>query len=69
MKLVLSAELRFNVFEDFYGALFIDTGNIWNVFDDVEDERATFSGFNSLEDIAIGSGIGLQQIFLYKECL
>ena len=63
LKLALSAELRFNVFEDFYGALFIDAGNIWNIFDDVEDDRATFSNFSSLKDVAIGSGVGLRYDF------
>lgn len=62
-KIALSAEQRFNLFGDLNGALFVDAGNIWNVFDDIEDDRATFSGFDSLKDIAVGSGFGLRYDF------
>lgn len=64
-KITLSAEQRFNIFGRFNGAFFVDAGNIWNVFDNVEDEAATFSGFNSLKDIAIGSGFGLRYDFSF----
>ena len=63
LKIALSAEQRFNLFGALNGALFIDAGNIWNVLDDIKDEEATFNGFNSLKDIAIGSGIGLRYDF------
>lgn len=63
MKLALSAEYRYNIFGDLYSALFIDAGNIWNVLDDVEDDAATFDSFDSLRDIAIGSGFGLRYDF------
>ena len=62
-KIALSAEQRFNLFGDLNGALFVDAGNIWNVFDDIEEEKATFSGLQSLEDIAVGSGFGLRYDF------
>ncbi|GAA4963681.1 BamA/TamA family outer membrane protein [Algibacter aquimarinus] len=65
LKLALSIEQRFNIFENLNGAVFIDAGNIWNVLDDVEDDRATFSSFNSLKDIAIGSGMGLRYDFSF----
>ncbi|WP_353779862.1 BamA/TamA family outer membrane protein [Winogradskyella sp. 3972H.M.0a.05] len=65
LKIHLSAEQRFNIFGSLKGALFVDAGNIWNVLDDVEDEAATFSGFNSLQDIAIGSGFGLRYDFRF----
>ncbi len=65
LKIALSAEQRFNLFGDLNGALFVDAGNIWNVLDDVEDPRATFSGLNSLEDIAVGSGFGLRYDFSF----
>ncbi|GAB1856302.1 BamA/TamA family outer membrane protein [Flavobacteriaceae bacterium MHTCC 0001] len=65
LKIMLSAEQRFNLFGDLYGALFVDAGNIWNVLDDVEDDRATFSDFKSLEDIAVGSGFGLRYDFSF----
>lgn len=63
LKLAFSFEERFNIFESLNGALFIDAGNIWNIFDDVEDPNATFDSFSSLKDIAIGSGFGLRYDF------
>lgn len=59
-KIATSAEFRFNFFGKFNGALFVDTGNIWNIFDNVEDEKAVFSGIKSLQDTAVGSGFGLR---------
>lgn len=63
LKIALSAEQRFNLFGALNGALFIDAGNVWNVFDDIEQDEATFSSFDSLKDIAIGSGFGLRYDF------
>lgn len=62
-KIHLSAEQRFSLFGNLKGALFIDAGNIWNVLDNVEDDNATFTSFNSLKDIAVGSGFGLRYDF------
>jgi outer membrane translocation and assembly module TamA len=59
-KIAVSAEFRFNFFSKFNGALFIDTGNIWNIFDNIEAEEAVFSGIESLKDTAVGSGFGLR---------
>ena len=63
LKLAFNVEYRFNLFEKFYGALFVDVGNIWNVLDNVEDPKATFDSFSSLKDIAVGSGVGLRYDF------
>ncbi|MCB0382299.1 MAG: BamA/TamA family outer membrane protein, partial [Psychroserpens sp.] len=65
MKITLSAEQRFNLVGRFNGAIFVDAGNIWNVLDNVEDEEATFEGFRSLKDIAVGSGFGLRYDFSF----
>ena len=65
LKIALSAEQRFNLFGNLNGAIFVDAGNIWNVLDNVEDNRATFSSFDSLKDIAIGSGFGLRYDFSF----
>nr|WP_317129360.1 BamA/TamA family outer membrane protein [Flavivirga rizhaonensis] len=65
LKIALNVEQRFNIFEDLNGAIFIDTGNIWNVLDNVEDDSATFTDFDSLKDIAIGSGFGLRYDFSF----
>ena len=60
MKIALSAEFRFKVFGDVKGAVFADAGNIWNVLDNVIDEKAKFSDVNDLAEIALGSGFGLR---------
>ncbi|MGB6152705.1 MAG: BamA/TamA family outer membrane protein [Pricia sp.] len=65
LKLSLSLEYRFPILGNLKGALFADAGNIWNVFDNVEDPEATFTGFNSLKDIALGTGFGLRYDFTY----
>ena len=64
-KITLSAEQRFNLLGRFNGAIFVDAGNIWNVFDNVEDDKATFDGFASLKDIAVGSGFGIRYDFSF----
>jgi len=63
LKILLSAELRFKIVNDLKGALFVDAGNIWNVLDNVTDEAFIFKNFNSLREIAIGSGFGLRYDF------
>lgn len=63
MKFAVSAEYRYNLFGALNSAFFIDAGNIWNVFDIVEEEASTFTSFDDLEEIAIGSGIGLRYDF------
>ncbi len=59
-KLSFNAEYRFNLFGSLNSALFIDAGNIWNVFDNVEDTDATFDGLEDLADLSIASGFGLR---------
>ncbi|WP_370514539.1 BamA/TamA family outer membrane protein [Formosa sp. L2A11] len=65
LKLALNIEHRFNLFEDLYGAVFVDIGNIWNVFDNIDDEASTFNDLSSLKDTAIGSGFGLRYDFSF----
>ena len=65
MKIALNLEYRFPFIGNFKGALFADVGNIWNVFDNVEDPKATFTGLSSLEDIALGTGFGIRYDFTY----
>lgn len=60
MKIAFNAEFRFNLFGKFNSAIFADFGNIWNAFDDTIDESYKFKGLQSLNEIAIGSGIGLR---------
>ncbi|WP_373518399.1 BamA/TamA family outer membrane protein [Pricia sp.] len=65
LKLSLNLEYRFPLFGSFKGALFADAGNIWNVFDNVEDPAATFTGLDSLGDTALGTGFGLRYDFTF----
>ena len=64
-KLAFNLEFRFPIVGDIKGAFFADAGNIWNVFDNVDDPDATFNGFESLGDIALGTGFGLRYDFTY----
>jgi len=65
LKISASIEQRFNILGRFNAAVFLDAGNIWNVLDNVEDEKATFNDFGSLKDIALGSGFGLRYDFSF----
>lgn len=65
LKIALSAEQRFNIFENLNGAIFVDAGNIWNVLDNTTTEGAVFKNFDSLKDIAVGSGFGFRYDFSF----
>ncbi|WP_442900782.1 translocation and assembly module lipoprotein TamL [Flavobacterium sp. CBA20B-1] len=65
MKLAFNAEYRFNVSGPWNLALFADAGNIWNALDDIEDEEMTFTGLESLKDIALGTGLGIRYDFSF----
>ncbi len=62
-KLAFNAEYRYELIGDLKSAVFIDVGNIWNVLDVVEEEASTFTSLSDLEDIAVGSGVGLRYDF------
>ncbi len=64
-KIAFNLEYRFPLAGNLKGALFADAGNIWNTLDNIEDPEATFVGFKSLKDIAIGSGLGIRYDFSY----
>lgn len=63
LKLAANIEYRFTILGSFKGALFVDTGNIWNALDNVTDEKSTFESLSDLNDVAIGSGFGLRYDF------
>lgn len=65
LKIAMNLEYRFPVVGDIKGALFADAGNIWNVFDSENDPDKTFNGFDSLADIALGSGFGIRYDLTY----
>ncbi len=61
LKFISSLEYRFKVINSVKGALFVDAGNIWDITNSsVTSPEAKFNGFNSIKDIAIGSGFGLR---------
>lgn len=60
MKLSASIEYRFKLIGKINSAFFVDAGNIWNVFDDIDDPDYMFTDFSSLKSIAVGSGIGFR---------
>ncbi len=65
LKLAFSLEYRFPVVGNIKGALFADSGNIWNVLDNVTEADATFNGISSFKDIALGTGFGIRYDFTY----
>jgi hypothetical protein len=64
-KLAFNLEYRFPIFGDIKGAFFTDVGNIWNVWDQTTIDSATFNGFSSLQDLAVGTGFGLRYDFSF----
>lgn len=63
LKIALNAEYRFTILGAFKGALFVDTGNIWNVWDNIGDDASVFSGIADLKELAVASGVGLRYDF------
>lgn len=62
-KLAFNAEFRFTLLGAFKSAIFIDAGNIWNVFDDVKEEEFRFTGLQDLKELAVATGFGLRYDF------
>lgn len=60
MKIALNAEFRFKILGSLKGAIFADAGNIWNVLDDVTNEKARFNRLGDLKELALGTGFGLR---------
>ena len=63
MKIAFNIEYRFPILGSVKGALFIEFGNIWNVLDNVNDEKMKFNSLRDLNEIAIGSGFGVRYDF------
>ena len=61
LKFITSLEYRFKILNSIKGAFFVDAGNIWDITDsNLTDEKAKFNGFESLKDIAVGTGFGIR---------
>ncbi len=66
LKFLTSAEYRFNMFGSLNGALFVDAGNIWSINNtSILNNEERFRGFDSVQDIAIGSGFGFRYDFSF----
>ncbi|WP_296635127.1 BamA/TamA family outer membrane protein [Polaribacter sp.] len=63
-KFLSSLEYRFDVVGKLKGALFIDAGNIWDISgSSFVNENEKLTNFSSLQNIAIGSGLGARVDF------
>lgn len=61
LKFLTSLEYRFKILNSLKGAFFIDAGNIWNIAnDEITVNNDTFNNFNSIKEIAIGTGFGMR---------
>lgn len=65
LKLSFSTEYRYQLFGDLNGAFFVDAGNIWNFMDVVEDPASTFNSLQDLDELAVGTGLGLRYDFSF----
>lgn len=61
IKLEANMEYRFKLISIFEGALFVDAGNIWTIYDYAEDQPGGVFRFNTFfRQIALGYGAGLR---------
>ena len=60
IKMMINSELRFKLVSILHGAAFVDAGNIWLRKEDPERPGSEFKLKNSLEEFAVGTGLGLR---------
>ena len=65
MKLDVNLEYRSHLFWKFYGALFVDAGNIWTLRDYPSQPGGQFQLRRVLKDLAVSYGLGLRLNFDY----
>lgn len=65
IKLEMNAELRFDIFKFFKGALFADAGNVWLMRFDYERKGANFDFTRFWKEFAVNVGAGLRLDFSY----
>ena len=59
VKLELNTEFRAKLFSVFYGAVFVDAGNIWSLKENPQTPGGKFTN-KFLNDFAVGTGAGLR---------
>lgn len=62
-KIALNAEYRFTILGAFKGAVFVDAGNVWNLWDNITDTESVFGGISDLKELGVASGVGLRYDF------
>jgi outer membrane translocation and assembly module TamA len=65
IQLESNFEYRFHLFKSFYGAWFVDAGNIWTSYTDPQKPNGKFQSSEFYKEIAIGSGFGLRYDFSF----
>lgn len=65
VQLESNFEYRFHLFKSFYGAWFVDAGNIWTSYVDPQKPNGKFTTKDFYKEIAIGSGFGLRYDFSF----
>ena len=65
IKLEMNAELRFDIFKWFKGALFADVGNIWLLRNDPARPEGVFRFNRFWDQFAINTGAGVRMDFSY----
>ncbi len=65
VKVNANLEYRFDIFRKLEGALFLDAGNVWLIKNDAGRPGGQFKADLFLDQMAIGSGIGLRLDFTF----
>lgn len=65
MSFEANIEYRFPLYSFLNGAFFIDAGNVWLIKPNTEFEGGTFKFNNALNEIAIGTGLGVRFDFSF----
>ena len=65
IQLESNLEYRFHIFKSFYGAWFVDAGNIWTFRNDPNKPNGQFEFKRFYKEIAVGSGFGIRYDFSF----
>jgi outer membrane protein insertion porin family len=60
IKLETNLEYRFRIISRFWGAVYVDAGNIWTIREDINRPGSKFEFNRFIDDIAVGTGLGLR---------
>lgn len=65
VQLESNLEYRFHIFKSFYGAWFVDAGNVWTLDKNPNKPNGNLDVTRFYKEIAIGSGFGLRYDFSF----